>query len=455
MNSVVPKDDESNDIGNADGRESARNRSSSFFVSENLLLKLQREGTWLTRRRLSVFRVLEDPDSSGTARIVGILIMSIVLFSVVSFITETDYEYRKNDYAFFKYSEYFTTGFFLLEYLARLSTCSVLSTQTVWGFTRSPMNLIDLLAILPTFIELLAQGGSIKTLRVLRAVRLVRLFRLLKLGRYSVGMQLIANTIKQSKSELQVMYFIIGIAVVVFGSLIFFLERLACPNLLAFKTNDRAIYEAECSGSLLGTAPSSGARCCDADGRPKGFRSVFDAFWLCITCFLTVGYGDLANVTTASKLVGGLSYILGVVLLSMPIGILSTQFNLVYRQTVDQEFAFKKELAELQATLLLAVDHQHLLVELRQLKNQPITSKTRTQLKDIRTQLNMINTGTTKVERGIQPELFQRLSHHPDLTRLFHYIQQMEIAVGQEIQIQAIKEKTLTDFFLHLELISN
>eukprot|EP00959_Pyramimonas_sp_CCMP1952_P418609 8769536-Pyramimonas_sp.AAC.1 len=73
----------------------------------------------------------------------------------------------------------------------RLSlTCTVLCdcAEQPWVFVRGPLNVVDLVAILPFYIEHLilpamgGGGGELAGTRIIRMVRLVRVFRVLKLG---------------------------------------------------------------------------------------------------------------------------------------------------------------------------------------------------------------------------------------------------------------------------------
>merc|ERR1711988_857569 len=86
---------------------------------------------------------------------------------------------------------------------------------------------------------------SAKALGVLRTVRLVRLFRIFKLGRYSSGLQLMAEALVKSSQALWVLSFFLCIGIVLFSSAIYYAERLGCPD------------ADELKGKLLGGDPNS------------------------------------------------------------------------------------------------------------------------------------------------------------------------------------------------------
>ena len=75
------------------------------------------------------------------------------------------------------------TSIFVLEYLVRMSVCFQ-KRQTKWEFIKQPMNVADLIAITPLFLELAVHGGKTKFLKLLRSVRLVRLTRIFRMSHY-------------------------------------------------------------------------------------------------------------------------------------------------------------------------------------------------------------------------------------------------------------------------------
>merc|ERR1719473_2671595 len=94
-------------------------------------------------------------------------------------------------------------------------------------------------------------GGNSNTagLRVLRAVRLIRLFRIFKLGRYSSGMQLMAEAVRNSFQALWVLCFFLAIGVVLFSSGLYYTERLSCPTSKDLTPQQMAVYQQECRDS--------------------------------------------------------------------------------------------------------------------------------------------------------------------------------------------------------------
>ncbi len=62
------------------------------------------------------------------------------------------------------------------------------------------------------------------------------------------------------------------------------------------------------------------------DAQPDKFGSIPDAMWWGVATLTTVGYGDVVPVTPLGKLLGGLIALIGVAILALPAGILSSGF---------------------------------------------------------------------------------------------------------------------------------
>merc|ERR1712176_1424230 len=125
------------------------------------------------------------------------------------------------------------------------------------------MNLIDLLAILPFYLELLFPDMPTQTLRVLRVIRLARIARLRNL--FSEYIEVMTSALKNAMDEAgPMMSLMILVETVLFGSIVY-----------AFENGNHT----------------------DSDGVETGFISIPDTMWWAFVTITTVGYGDMSPVT--------------------------------------------------------------------------------------------------------------------------------------------------------------
>ncbi len=108
---------------------------------------------------------------------------------------------------------------FTIEYLMRLY-----AAPDRFKFARSVMSVIDVVAILPYYIGLGISknddlSGAFVTLRVFRV------FRIFKFSRHSQGLRILGYTLKSCVSELGFMLFSLSMAVVIFATVIFYMEK--------------------------------------------------------------------------------------------------------------------------------------------------------------------------------------------------------------------------------------
>lgn len=137
-----------------------------------------REKAWMT---------LKEPSFSRLAKIFYLLSVFMIVVSVVANTTETiackgviRICKEENEETYF-YIDTVCVGFFTFEYLSRLVTC-----PNRLRFIINRMSIIDLLAILPYYIDLLLSSLSfdarlgMNALVVLRVLRILRIFKLLR-----------------------------------------------------------------------------------------------------------------------------------------------------------------------------------------------------------------------------------------------------------------------------------
>lgn len=180
--------------------------------------------------------------------------------------------------------------FFISEYLIRF-----MFAPRKCRFARSLLSVIDLLAIVPDIIEisLLMSSSDVKEnleavsfLNVLRVMRVLRIFRLF---RHVPGLWILIYTLRASFNELMVLIWFLAVGMLVFSSLIYFVEG------------------------------------------EKSFPSIPAGFWWAIVTMTTVGYGDVYPVTIIGKIIGCLCAISGLLMIGFTVPSLVNNFTLYYR----------------------------------------------------------------------------------------------------------------------------
>lgn len=174
-------------------------------------------------------------------------------------------------------AEWFFTLLFTAEYALRLWV-----VRDPLRYARSFYGVIDLLAILPTFLSLLFPASA--SLTVIRALRLLRIFRVLKLVEYSSEAGVLIEALLRSRRKIFVFIATLMTIVVIFGALMYVVE-----------------------------------------GPERGFTSIPTGMYWAVVTVATVGFGDIAPTTGFGRFITSVLIVIGYSIIAVPTGIYTAE----------------------------------------------------------------------------------------------------------------------------------
>ncbi|KAK3817220.1 MAG: hypothetical protein J3Q66DRAFT_339292 [Benniella sp.] len=256
------------------------------------------------KRRL--FLLLEDPSSSSTAFALNVWVSFAIILSAVITTIETIPAFRSTDSAIWFYFETIMVGFFTIELIARI-ICHSDSLKQLKKFIFSPLAIIDLLSILPYYIEMALTRDTTVYFRftILRLFRLLRVFRTFKYSSTIImTIEVMIVAIKRSMDALSALFFFLITGTMLFSTLLYFAERGEWDE-------DRKVFV-------------------DANNNPSTFDSIPAAFWFVMVTITTTGYGDMVPTTFVGKLISFPAMMCGILLITLPSIIIGRNFTLVW-----------------------------------------------------------------------------------------------------------------------------
>lgn len=227
-------------------------------------------------------------------RLFDIILLCAILLSVGAVMLESVASIRRDWGPWLRAVEWGFTGLFTIEYFLR-----ILSVRHARKYIFSFMGIVDLLAILPTYISLFTAGGQY--LMVIRTIRLLRVFRILKLARMIREAEILANALMASRHKIIVFLGSIVTITLIMGTIMYLIE-----------------------------------------GEENGFTSIPRSIYWAIVTLTTVGYGDIAPKTVLGQTMASIIMILGYSIIAVPTGIVTAEIthqSLVDRQRHREEEA--------------------------------------------------------------------------------------------------------------------
>ena len=239
------------------------------------------------RVKQRTFEIIEKGSKEDyPSRIFDCLIIILIVLNILSVILESFSTIKlvyKNIFGGF---EVFSVIVFSIEYILRVWTSKLKYPDSKHPYIRfvfSFLAVIDLLAIAPFYIPYIIPFD----LRFLRILRLIRILRVFKLNRYSKAMNIIGNVLKREKDTLFATVFIMFLLMLLASSIMYYVEN---------------------------------------EAQPDKFPNIIASLWWAMATLTTVGYGDVYPITTLGKLLSGVIAILGIGLVALPTGIISSGF---------------------------------------------------------------------------------------------------------------------------------
>ena len=179
-----------------------------------------------------------------------------------------------------------------------------------WVYFKKILNLIDLVAIIPFYIETyVLQSDSSSGISMVRILRLARVFRIFKMGKGNAGVIMLAKTLYVSMPQLSLLAFFIVLALILFGAILFYLEGGS------FQVTEDYPNGAYLIPGFFGIPTLT------------EFHSIVSSIYFAVVVTTTTGYGDLVPVTFTGKLLACFCAYYGVLLLALPITVIGTNFD--------------------------------------------------------------------------------------------------------------------------------
>jgi voltage-gated potassium channel len=238
--------------------------------------------------RARLHEIVFEADTRA-GRMFDTVLLAAIVASVAVVVTESVASMRTRYGDVLIALEWVFTAFFTLEYAVRLY-----SVKKPLAYATSFFGVVDLLAVLPTYISLLVPGAQ--SLLVIRILRLMRVFRVFKVSAYVDESARLWRALYASRRKIQIFLFGILNIVVVVGAAMHVVE-----------------------------------------GPEHGFVDIPTGIYWAVVTLTTVGYGDLAPETSLGRGLSVVVMLLGYGIIAVPTGLVTAELMLAARGPVSTQ----------------------------------------------------------------------------------------------------------------------
>ncbi|HEV2296481.1 MAG TPA: ion transporter [Tepidisphaeraceae bacterium] len=235
------------------------------------------------QQRLYVI-IFEHDTPAGKA--FDVVLLAVIALSVLVVLLDSVPSIHERHGAGLLAAEWVFTVLFTVEYAMRLAV-----VRSPLRYARSFYGLVDLLAILPTYVSVFLTGAQ--ELIVIRSLRILRVFRVLKLPEYLAEAGYLSRAMRASRRKITVFVTTVLMLVLIIGSLMHLIE-----------------------------------------GPKSGFTSIPISIYWAIVTLTTVGYGDIAPQTPLGRMLASGVMIIGYAIIAVPTGIVTAELVNLRREYI-------------------------------------------------------------------------------------------------------------------------
>ncbi|XP_032078117.1 potassium voltage-gated channel subfamily G member 2 [Thamnophis elegans] len=263
--------------------------------------------------------MVENPHSGIPGKIFACISVSFVVITAVSLCISTMPDLREEEdrgECSQKCHDIFVletvcVAWFSFEFLLRS-----IQAESKCAFLKTPLNIIDILAILPFYISLIVDMASPKTSTkpggvgvgnkylervglVLRTLRALRILYVMRLARHSLGLQTLGLTVRRCTREFGLLLLFLCVAMALFSPLVYLAENEL--------------------------------------GAKHEFTSVPSSYWWAVISMTTVGYGDMVPRSIPGQVVALSSILSGILLMAFPVTSIFHTFSRSYIELKEEQ----------------------------------------------------------------------------------------------------------------------